>query len=95
MKLKYPCRADAGDISVRCAISYIDGSPLGLIEEDAIADAERRGIVHSDGGWVYESCYRRITIDNTALAVPKPSQRGEEERPVRIVFRKGTANFGP
>jgi len=66
MKLKHPCRADAGDVSVRCAISYIDGSPFSLIEEDAIADAERRGIVHSDGSWVYESCYRRITIDNTA-----------------------------
>jgi len=77
MKLKYPCRADAGDVSVRCAISYIDGSPLSLI--DAIADAERRGGVHGDGSWVYESCYRRITIDNTALAAPKPSQRGKEE----------------
>ena len=63
MKLKHPCRADAGDVSVRCAISYIDGSPLSLI--DAIADAERRGVVHGDGSWVYESCYRRITIDNT------------------------------
>jgi hypothetical protein len=66
MKLKHPCGADAGDVSVRCAISYIDGSPLSLIEEDAIADAERRGIVHSDGSWVYESCYGGITIDDAA-----------------------------
>jgi hypothetical protein len=66
MKLKHPCRADAGDVSVRCAISYIDGSPLSLVEEDAIADAERRGVVHGDGSWVYESCYRRITIDDAA-----------------------------
>ena len=79
MKFKHPSRADVGDVSVRCAISYIDGSPLSLIEEDAIADAERRGIVHSDGGWVYESCYRRIAIDDAALAAPKPSQRGGEE----------------
>jgi len=66
MKLKHPCRADAGDVSVRCAISYIDGSPFSLIEEDAIADAERRGIVHSDGSWVYESCYGGIAIDDAA-----------------------------
>jgi len=66
MKLKHPRRADAGDVSVRCAISYIDGSPLSLIEEDAIADAERRGVVHGDGSWVCESRYGSVTIDDAA-----------------------------
>ena len=66
MKLKHPRRADAGDVSVGGVVIGADGSPLGLIEEDAIADVERRGVVHGDSSWVCESCYRRITIDNTA-----------------------------
>jgi hypothetical protein len=64
MKLKHPCGADAGDVSVRCVISYIDGSPLSLIEEDAIADVERRGVVRGDSSWVYESRYGSVTIDD-------------------------------
>jgi hypothetical protein len=66
MKLKHPCRADAGDVSVGGVVIGADGSPLGLIEEDAIADAERRGVIHGNGSWVYESRYGSVTIDDAA-----------------------------
>jgi hypothetical protein len=79
MKLKHPCGADAGDVSVRCAISYIDGSPLSLVEEDAIADAERRGVVHGDGSWVYESCYGGIAIDDAAELRPSPAREEKKK----------------
>ncbi len=65
MKLKHPCRADGGDVAVGGVVIGADGGAFGLVEEDAIPDAERRGVVYGDSSWVYKNCYHRITIDNT------------------------------
>jgi hypothetical protein len=43
MKLKHPFRADAGDVSIGGGVIGADGGAFGLVEEDAIPDAERRG----------------------------------------------------
>jgi hypothetical protein len=43
-----------------------DGGAFGLVEEDAIADVERRGVVHGDSSWVYEGHYGSIPIDDAA-----------------------------
>jgi len=43
MKLKHPCRADANNVAVGGVVIGADGGAFGLLEEDAILDAERRG----------------------------------------------------
>jgi hypothetical protein len=66
MKLKHPCGADANNVAVGGVVIGADGGAFGLIEEDAIADAERREIIHGDSSWVYESRYGSVTIDDAA-----------------------------
>ncbi len=66
MKFKHPCRADANNVAVGGIVIGADGGAFGLVEEDAIADVERRGVVHGNGSWVYESRYGSITADDAA-----------------------------
>ncbi len=66
MKLKHPCRAYANNVAVGGVVIGADGGAFGLIEEDAIADVERRGVIHGNGSWVYESRYGGVTIDDAA-----------------------------